>query len=82
MTRLLPGVLILGLLCLLVLMTIYPGLFFGNNGGACNPDGDFEISYSLYTPWKSSGVFAINIKIGSLTFWQAKFLDVAWDVVS
>ena len=80
-SRLLPGLLAAVLLFLLISMVNLPEFFFHGNG-ACSPDGDFAISYYGYTPWKSSGLFAINIKVGSLTFWQAKFLDLAWDVVN
>lgn len=81
-SRVLPVLLTIGLSLLLLNLTLIPEVFFPNSYDACNPDGDFALSADGYTPWQRSGFFAINIRLGSLAFWQAKFLDVAWDIVS
>lgn len=81
-SRVLPVILTVSLMILLLFLSLVPILFFPNAFDACDPDGEFSLSPDGYTPWKRSGIFAINIKMGSLAFWQAKFLDVAWDIVS
>jgi hypothetical protein len=49
---------------------------------ACTPDGAFSLLPTPYSYWNRSGVFQINLAFGSLSFGMAKFIDVAWDVVS
>jgi len=47
----------------------------------CKPDGSFSPYTDKYNWWSSDGFFQITLKIGSLTFNQAKAIDVVWDVV-
>lgn len=81
LSRVLPIILIMGVIVLVVLMSVAPALFFHNMNSACNPNGEFSLSIDQYTPWQGSGIFAINMRFGSLDFWQAKFVDISWDVV-
>jgi hypothetical protein len=47
----------------------------------CRPDGSFG-HLRDYNPWGISGFFEITIRMGSLSFTEAKVIDVAWDLVS
>ena len=47
----------------------------------CQPDSTFRDDDD-YSNWDLSGLFQINLRFGSLSFTQAKVVDVAWDVVS
>lgn len=49
---------------------------------ACRPDGSFRPFSFEYDPWGISGFFQITMGYGSLTFTQAKVIDVIWDIVS
>ena len=51
------------------------------NGGACLPDGTFSLKHDTYNYWAASGFFQITLGFGSLSFAEAKIIDVAWDVV-
>ena len=48
---------------------------------ACRPDGSFS-PYLDYSAWQISGFFQITVPFGSLTFTQAKAVDIIWDLVS
>jgi hypothetical protein len=48
----------------------------------CLPDGSFSLRPDLYNAWTISGVFEITLGFGSLTFANAKLIDVIWDMVS
>ncbi|EQB50638.1 hypothetical protein CGLO_09894 [Colletotrichum gloeosporioides Cg-14] len=48
---------------------------------ACQPDGSFNIFMNEYDWWAASGFFQITMAWGTMTFANAKFADVAWDVV-
>ncbi|KAH0432059.1 hypothetical protein CcaCcLH18_06714 [Colletotrichum camelliae] len=48
---------------------------------ACQPDGSFNIFMNEYDWWAASGFFQITMAWGTMTFANAKFVDVAWDVV-
>ncbi|KAI0457980.1 hypothetical protein F5B21DRAFT_462399 [Xylaria acuta] len=47
---------------------------------ACRPDGTFSV-YDDYSRWDSTGFFQIDVAFGSLTFAQAKVIDIIWDAV-
>jgi len=49
---------------------------------ACKPDGSFQIYSILYSNWVVSGFFQITMGFGTLTFTQAKVIDIIWDIVS
>jgi hypothetical protein len=67
------------LLRYLVLITTVP--IFAPSG-VCMPDGSFNAGLDPYNMWSSSGFFQITLGFGELSFGTAKFIDVAWDVVS
>ncbi|KAH7142700.1 hypothetical protein B0J13DRAFT_503038 [Dactylonectria estremocensis] len=46
---------------------------------ACRPDGSFS-PYTGYSFWDFSGFFQITLPFGSLTFTQAKVIDIVWDL--
>ena len=46
----------------------------------CSPGGDFSLD-SEYNPWSLGHIFQITMGVGSLTFSEAKLIDVFWDVV-
>lgn len=48
---------------------------------ACMPGGSFAL-FAAYDIWATSGFFQITLGFGSLSFTQAKAIDVIWDIVS
>lgn len=46
----------------------------------CAPDGSFSLEPT--NSWKPAWVFQITLGFGSLTFTQAKAIDIVWDIVS
>ncbi|KAK0707852.1 hypothetical protein B0H67DRAFT_647991 [Lasiosphaeris hirsuta] len=48
---------------------------------ACHPDGNFSPFSGDYDWWAVSGIFQVTLGFGSLTFTQAKVVDVVWDVI-
>lgn len=48
----------------------------------CMPDGSFSTDPLSYNIWKSSGFFQITLGFGHMSFALAKFIDIAFDVVS
>jgi hypothetical protein len=50
--------------------------------GFCLPNDEFSTDPEDYNIWSSSGFFLITIGFGNMTFGVAKFIDVAFDVVS
>ncbi|KAH7068137.1 hypothetical protein BKA63DRAFT_521202 [Paraphoma chrysanthemicola] len=52
----------------------------GNQGSACQPDGSFDLQPGSFRYWSRSGFFEITLGFGTLTFTQAKAVDVIWDV--
>ncbi|KAK3378805.1 hypothetical protein B0T24DRAFT_522841 [Lasiosphaeria ovina] len=46
----------------------------------CQLDGTFDIDPNSYNWWSPSQVFQIALGSGSLTFGQAKVVDVVWDI--
>lgn len=46
----------------------------------CAPDGSFSLEPT--NPWNLDWTFQIVLAFGSLTFTQAKVVDVVWDIVS
>jgi hypothetical protein len=48
---------------------------------ACQLDGSFSLYHDVGY-WEISGFFQITLPFGSLTFTQAKVIDIVWDVVS
>jgi hypothetical protein len=51
-------------------------------GSACLPDDSFSLRPDKYQYWSNAGFFQITLGAGSLTFTQAKAIDVIWDIVS
>lgn len=79
--HLLPIGTFLGLIVLLAIMSL-PGFVQDVYDNVCKPDGSFELSFDIYTPWKRNAIFAINMGYGSYSFGVAKLIDVVWDIVS
>jgi hypothetical protein len=50
--------------------------------GFCMPDGSFSNNPSGYNIWKTSGFFQITLGFGQMSFAIAKFIDIAFDIVS
>lgn len=48
----------------------------------CRPDGTFSTSQNNWSWWTPSGFFQITLSQGTLSFTQAKVIDIVWDVVS
>lgn len=46
----------------------------------CAPDGSFSLEPT--NPWNPNWAFQIVLAFGSLSFSQAKVVDIVWDVVS
>lgn len=57
-------------------------IFLFGSISPCLPDGSFSLQPDLYNPWTTSGVFEITLGFGSLSFANAKLIDVIWDIVS
>jgi hypothetical protein len=55
--------------------------FFRSDGMACQADGTFRLDPRTYSMWSSSGFFQITLGWGTLTFAQAKAIDIIWDIV-
>jgi len=64
----------------LVFIIIY-GRSTSESISGCNPDGSINLSGHGTSVWAPSEWFQINLAGGSLTFSQAKVIDVIWDVV-
>ncbi|KAF5523617.1 hypothetical protein CGCA056_v004401 [Colletotrichum aenigma] len=67
-----------------VLMSVViqqPQTITDSDNTACQPDGSFNIFMNEYDWWAASGFFQITMAWGTMTFANAKFVDVAWDVV-
>lgn len=81
-SHVLAPMLICGQLVLLVFMSS-PG-FISESGSICKSDGSFQLAHAstYYSPWKRDNIFSINMGYGSSPFGIAKFIDIAWDVVS
>ncbi|KAJ9654534.1 hypothetical protein H2198_006410, partial [Neophaeococcomyces mojaviensis] len=79
--HLLPIGTFLGLIVLLAIMSL-PGFVQDVYDNVCKPDGSFELSFDIYTPWKRNAIFAINMGYGSYSFGVAKLIDVVWDIVA
>ena len=45
----------------------------------CVPGGDFDINRS-YKPFSAKHAFEITLGFGKLQFWEAKLIDVVWDI--
>ena len=58
------------------------GLLQDSRTTACQPDDSLSPYVNSYSAWDSSGFFQITLAFGSLTFTQAKVIDICWDVVS
>lgn len=46
----------------------------------CAPDGSFSLKPT--NPWNPDWAFQIVLAFGSLSFTQAKVVDIVWDIVS
>ncbi|TDZ40013.1 hypothetical protein C8035_v004853 [Colletotrichum spinosum] len=66
----------------LVWMSVYiPQDSLFRSYSACHPDGNFDIIGNSYNMWGASGVFQVTMAWGAMSFANAKFVDVAWDVL-
>ncbi|KAF5506281.1 hypothetical protein CGCS363_v005435 [Colletotrichum siamense] len=72
---------IAGLGVLLSVVIQQPQTITDSDNTACQPDGSFNIFRNEYDWWAASGFFQITMAWGTMTFANAKFVDVAWDVV-
>lgn len=86
----LPPYLVLGAMCVLLvflLRSVFSTQFSNglsrprNMRPGCQPDGTFGRP-SDYNAWGISGFFQITLRSGSLTFTEAKIIDVIWDIAS
>ncbi|KAH7160999.1 hypothetical protein EDB81DRAFT_783720 [Dactylonectria macrodidyma] len=68
----------LALVCVVITIPIITSLAVVDVS-ACRPDGSFS-PYTGYSFWDFSGFFQITLPFGSLTFTQAKVIDIAWDL--
>lgn len=59
---------------------LFASSFSGDS--ACQPGGDFNPFADTYTSWTLAGFFQISVAFGSLSFTEAKVVDVVWDLVS
>jgi hypothetical protein len=71
----------LGLVGSLAVIVTGASLFFRSDRMACQADGTFRLDPRTYSMWSSSGFFQITLGWGTLTFAQAKAIDIIWDVV-
>lgn len=76
-----PGILI-GLIFCLRYSAIAPYQKGQYGRSACLPDGGFSLERGTYNYWAASGFFQVTLGFGSLSFAEAKIIDVAWDIVS
>jgi len=53
-----------------------------SNYNACQPNGGFSIVPNSYRWWSMGDFFEITIGFSSLSFTQAKLLDILWGIVS
>lgn len=74
-------------LALFVLCLVFPlrimdtiSLESSNYWNYCAPDGSFSLNPT--NPWNPDWAFQIVLAFGSLSFTQAKVVDIVWDVVS
>jgi len=67
---------------LLSVWSIFASSARAGYGSACLPDDTFSLQPDKYQYWSNSGFFQITLGAGSLTFTQAKAIDVIWDIVS
>ncbi|KAE9572776.1 hypothetical protein CGMCC3_g11228 [Colletotrichum fructicola] len=72
---------IAGLGVLMSVVIQQPQTITDSDNTACQPDGSFNIFMNEYDWWAASGFFQITMAWGTMTFANAKFVDVAWDVV-
>jgi hypothetical protein len=72
-----------GLLLELLLVASMRVIYSTEFGSAtvCHPNGKFDLNPNTYSYWDASGFFQITMPYGTLTFTQAKTIDVIWDVV-
>lgn len=70
----------LGLIVSLIIVSMFS--LFTSDFNACQPDGEFRLYPGTYSMWSSTGFFQITLGGGTLTFPQAKVIDVIWDIVS
>lgn len=69
-------------LVLLSVWSVFESSALAARGSACLPDDSFSLRPDTYRYWSNSGFFQITLGAGSLTFTQAKAIDVIWDIVS
>ncbi|KAI1843401.1 hypothetical protein JX266_010398 [Neoarthrinium moseri] len=69
-----------GLLMALVLTPLVLDNPWQYRSSACRPDGSFSTWGPGYNPWNFSDVFQITAAFGTLSFTQAKAIDIVWDI--
>ncbi|KAK4220626.1 hypothetical protein QBC38DRAFT_176088 [Podospora fimiseda] len=67
---------IFSLVTFLIIWGCFPG-----PSAACRPDNTFSPFADSYNWWSPNGFFEVTLKGGSLTFGQAKLVDVSWDLI-
>ncbi|KAK4168335.1 hypothetical protein QBC43DRAFT_296978 [Cladorrhinum sp. PSN259] len=67
---------VLGLNIFLIIWGVFP-----SPPSACKPDNSFSPFADDYTWWSEGSFFEITLKGGSLTFAQAKVIDICWDLM-
>ncbi|KAK0721579.1 hypothetical protein B0T26DRAFT_644373 [Lasiosphaeria miniovina] len=55
-------------------------LLLGLSTAPCQPDGSLSPFMDTYKWWSADQVFQVTIGFGSLTFAQAKVVDIVWDI--
>ena len=70
-----------GLIASIVILSLIATIYTQSNF-ACKPDGSFSVlDDTPFSYWSSSGFFQITLGFGTLSFSQAKIIDVIWDIV-
>lgn len=74
-----PGLIVL---CVIFPLVITPSISLESSEywNYCAPDGSFSLDPT--NPWNPDWTFQIVLAFGSLSFTQAKVIDIVWDIVS
>lgn len=69
-------------LCVIFPLVITPSISLESSEywNYCAPDGSFSLDPT--NPWNPDWTFQIVLAFGSLSFTQAKVIDIVWDIVS
>ena len=72
-----------------IAVTVWASLFSFNSSGdrslrICGLGDKFDLyaNFYRYDMWQISNFFQVTLPFGSLSFTQAKVIDITWDVVS